>query len=201
MDKLKQFSRGGFVGYSSHDLGKNICEAAVARGAKIIEKHFTLDRTLKGIDHRVSLLPNEFLEMSNSIKEIELAVQIFDNALCPITLMHTVSTYPAQEKHLNLNCIKSLQTKFDKPIGYSGHEATVLPSIVAAVLGATCIERHITLDRAMYGSDQAASLQKNGLRDLVNSIRKSEIVLGDGEKTIIPEELEVAKKLRYWYQN
>ena len=136
-----------------------------------------------------------------NIKEIELAVQIFENALCPITLMHTVSTYPAQEKHLNLNCIKSLQTKFDKPIGYSGHEATVLPSIVAAVLGATCIERHITLDRAMYGSDQAASLQKNGLRDLVNSIRKSEIVLGDGEKTIIPEELEVAKKLRYWYQN
>ena len=74
MDTLKEFSRGGFVGYSSHDLGKNICEAAVARGAKIIEKHFTLDRSLKGIDHRVSLLPNEFLEMSNSIKEIELAI-------------------------------------------------------------------------------------------------------------------------------
>ncbi len=74
MDTLKEFSRGGFVGYSSHDLGKNICEAAVARGAKIIEKHFTLDRSLKGVDHRVSLLPNEFLEMSNSIKEIELAI-------------------------------------------------------------------------------------------------------------------------------
>lgn len=74
MDTLKEFSRGGFVGYSSHDLGKNICEAAVARGAKIIEKHFTLDRSLKGIDHRVSLLPHEFLEMSNSIREIELAI-------------------------------------------------------------------------------------------------------------------------------
>ena len=74
MDTLKEFSRGGMVGYSSHDLGKNICEAAVARGAKIIEKHFTLDRSLKGVDHRVSLLPNEFLEMSNSIKEIELAI-------------------------------------------------------------------------------------------------------------------------------
>tara|TARA_B100001989_G_scaffold251752_1_gene231752 strand:- start:2586 stop:3434 length:849 start_codon:yes stop_codon:yes gene_type:complete len=136
-----------------------------------------------------------------NIQEIEIAVEIFDNASCPITLMHSVSTYPAQERHLNLNCIKSLQTKFEKPIGYSGHEATVLPSIVAAVLGATCIERHITLDRAMYGSDQAASLQKNGLRDLVNSVRKSAIVLGDGEKKIIPEEMEVAKKLRYWYQN
>ena len=135
------------------------------------------------------------------IKEIEQAVKFFDEASCPITLMHTVSTYPAQEKHLNLNCIKTLKDKFGKPIGYSGHEATVLPSVVAAVLGATCIERHITLDRAMYGSDQAASLQKNGLRDLVNSVRKSEIVLGNGEKTIIPEEIEVAKKLRYWYQN
>ena len=136
-----------------------------------------------------------------NIKEIELAIKIFDEAKCPVTLMHTVSTYPAEEKHLNLNCIRTLKDKFDKPIGYSGHEATVLPSVVAAVLGATCIERHITLDRAMYGSDQAASLQKNGLRDLVNSIRKSEIVLGNGEKTIIPEEIEVAKKLRYWYQN
>ena len=135
------------------------------------------------------------------IKEIEQAVKFFDEASCPITLMHTVSTYPAQEKHLNLNCIKTLKDKFGKPIGYSGHEATVLPSVEAAVLGATCIERHITLDRAMYGSDQAASLQKNGLRDLVNSVRKSEIVLGNGEKTIIPEEIEVAKKLRYWYQN
>lgn len=135
------------------------------------------------------------------IKEIEQAVKFFDEASCPITLMHTVSTYPAQEKHLNLNCIKTLKEKFGKPIGYSGHEATVLPSVIAAVLGATCIERHITLDRAMYGSDQAASLQKNGLRDLVNSVRKSEIVLGNGEKTIIPEEIEVAKKLRYWYQN
>ena len=135
------------------------------------------------------------------IKEIEQAVKFFDEASCPITLMHTVSTYPAQEKHLNLNCIKTLKDKFGKPIGYSGHEATVLPSVVAAVLGATCIERHITLDRAMYGSDQAASLQKNGLRDLVNSVRKSEIVLGNGEKTIIPEEIEVARKLRYWYQN
>tara|TARA_A100001388_G_C28775072_1_gene506844 strand:+ start:7271 stop:8119 length:849 start_codon:yes stop_codon:yes gene_type:complete len=135
------------------------------------------------------------------MKEIELAVKIFDDASCPLTLMHTVSTYPAQEKHLNLNCIKTLKDKFNKPIGYSGHEATVLPSVIAAVLGATSIERHITLDRAMYGSDQAASLQKNGLRDLVQSIRKSEIVLGNGEKTIIPEEIEVAKKLRYWYQN
>ena len=105
------------------------------------------------------------------------------------------------EEDLNLNCIKTLQARYKVPVGYSGHESSVTPSFIAATLGATAIERHITLDRAMYGSDQAASLQKNGLRDLVQSIRKSEIVLGNGEKMIIPEEIEVAKKLRYWYQN
>ena len=136
-----------------------------------------------------------------NLDEIDNAIKIFDNANCPITLMHTVSTYPAEEKHLNLNCINTLSKKFGKPVGYSGHEATVLPSVIAAVLGATCIERHITLDRAMYGSDQSASLQLNGLRNLVESVHKSQIVLGDGLKKIIPEEIEVAKKLRYWYQN
>jgi len=136
-----------------------------------------------------------------NLDEIQQAINIFDDAECPITLMHTVSTYPAQEEHLNLNCINTLRAKFKKPVGYSGHEATVLPSVISAVLGATCIERHITLDRAMYGSDQAASLQINGLRNLVESVRKSEVVLGDGLKKIIPEEIEVAKKLRYWYQS
>ena len=136
-----------------------------------------------------------------NLEDIKIAIEVFDKASCPITLMHSVSTYPAEEKHLNLKCIETLKEKFGKPIGYSGHEATVLPSIVAAVLGANVIERHITLDRAMYGSDQAASLQKNGLLNLVESIRKFEIVVGDGVKKVIPEEIEVANKLRYWNQN
>ena len=136
-----------------------------------------------------------------NIDQIRKAIKIFDDNSCPVTLMHTVSTYPAKEEHLNLNCINTLKQEFGKNVGYSGHEATVLPSIVAAVLGATCIERHITLDRAMYGSDQAASLQKNGLRNLVDSLRKYRNLLGDGEKKIIQEELDVAKKLRYWVEN
>ncbi len=133
-----------------------------------------------------------------TMEEIKSAVNIFESVECPLVLMHTVSTYPAKDNQLNLNCINTLREEFKKPVGYSGHESTVTPSLYAAALGAICIERHITMDRAMYGSDQSASLQESGLRNLVQSLRKYQAVLGDGVKRIIPEELEVAKKLRYW---
>ena len=97
-----------------------------------------------------------------------------------------------------LTDIRTLKERYGVPIGYSGHEATVSPSIVAASLGASVIERHITLDRAMYGSDQAASLQKDGLEQLVNALKKIPLILGDGKKKILKEELDVSKKLRYW---
>ena len=133
-----------------------------------------------------------------TLEEIRKALDIFEAYDCPVTLMHTVSTYPAKEEDLNLKCIKTLKEKFGKTVGYSGHEASVTPSIYAAALGATCIERHITLDRSMYGSDQSASLQEAGLRSLVASLNKFHKISGDGIKKIIPEEVEVAKKLRYW---
>ena len=133
-----------------------------------------------------------------SLDQIRQACDIFDSYNCPVTLMHTVSTYPAKEEDLNLKCIKTLKDEFGKPVGYSGHESSVTPSIYAASLGASCIERHITLDRAMYGSDQSASLQESGLRSLVGSLNKFHSILGDGIKRIIPEEVEVANKLRYW---
>lgn len=132
------------------------------------------------------------------IKEIEKAVNIFAQYDCELMLFHTVSTYPAEESDLNLNCIKTLKEKYGLPIGYSGHEASVSPSIIAAALGASVIERHITLDRAMYGSDQAASLQYEGLKQLTSIIRKLPKILGKGEKVVLSKELEVAKKLRYW---
>lgn len=133
-----------------------------------------------------------------TLEEVDNAVNIFKKYNCEFMLLHTVSTYPAKESDLNLNCIKTLRERYGVSVGYSGHEATVSPSIVAASLGATVIERHITLDRAMYGSDQAASLQKDGLEQLVNALQKIPLILGDGKKKILKEELDVSKKLRYW---
>jgi N-acetylneuraminate synthase len=130
--------------------------------------------------------------------DIDRAVNVFKMANCPIVLMHTVSTYPAPEKDLNLQLINSLRERYGLPVGYSGHESSVSPSIMAAMMGAVAIERHITLDRAMYGSDQAASLELSGLLNLVAAIRKIPNCLGDGVKRMAPGEESVAKKLRYW---
>ena len=130
--------------------------------------------------------------------DIDAIVSIFHDYNCPLVLMHTISTYPANEEDLNLKMIQTLAEKYGLPVGYSGHESSVSPSIVAATLGAVAIERHITLDRAMWGTDHSASLEANGLNHLVGSIRKISVVLGDGVKKKIEAETEVAKKLRYW---
>ena len=130
--------------------------------------------------------------------EIAAAIAIFRKHDCPIVLMHTVSTYPSPEDDLNLLVLNDLRRRYGVPVGYSGHEASVSPSVIACVLGAVAIERHITLDRAMYGSDQAASLEKAGLENLVAQVRKIPVVLGDGVKRITAGEQAVAKKLRYW---
>jgi N-acetylneuraminate synthase len=133
-----------------------------------------------------------------TLENIDAAVEIFDRAKCQYVLLHSVSTYPANEADLNLAVIDTLKNRYMCPIGYSGHESSVSPSIFAAVLGARVIERHITLDRSMYGSDQSASLELPGLLNLVTAIRKIGMCLGEGKKIVIPSEIEVAKKLRYW---
>ncbi len=132
--------------------------------------------------------------------DIERALKIFSKNISSssLTLMHCVGTYPCAEEDLNLQMIPTLQKKYIYPVGYSGHEASVSPSVMAAVLGATAIERHITLDRSMYGSDQAASLEPHGFKSLCDQIRKIPKIMGDGIKKILPGEIEVAKKLRYW---
>jgi N-acetylneuraminate synthase len=132
------------------------------------------------------------------LEQLDEAVAIFERWDCPITLMHTVSVYPCKESDLNLACIGTLRKRYGLPVGYSGHEVSPIPSIVAASLGARAVERHITLDRAMYGSDQAASLESRGLQMLVSGIRSYEACLGTGEKVFADEEQAVAKKLRYW---
>ena len=133
-----------------------------------------------------------------TMEQITAAVEIFEEADCPFVLLHTTSVYPSAEEILNIRAINTLREAFQVPIGYSGHESTVMPSLVAATLGAIVIERHITLDRAMYGSDQAASLSEKGLTTLVDEIRRLPRVLGDGIKKIEKGELDVAAKLRYW---
>ncbi len=133
-----------------------------------------------------------------SMKEIENLVEIFKRNQCELVLMHTVSAYPANDSDLNLKCIKTLSKKFNLPIGYSGHEISTAPSVFAAMLGAVAIERHVTIDRAMYGSDQSASLEKPGMNSLCSTIRKIKNCLGDGEKRILEEEYLISKKLRYW---
>lgn len=134
----------------------------------------------------------------STYEDIDRAVAIFKKHNCPIVLMHTISTYPSKEEDLNLLVIKTLQDRYGLPVGYSGHEASVSPSVFAVILGAVAIERHVTLDRAMYGSDQAASLEYEGLVRMVGMIRKIPVVLGDGVKKFDEAEKQVSKKLRYW---
>lgn len=133
-----------------------------------------------------------------TLEQLDETVAIFRKHACPFTLMHTVSVYPCKEDDLNLACTQTLKKRYGVPVGYSGHEVSPMPSIIAASLGAVAVERHITLDRAMYGSDQAASLEVRGLETLVKGIRSYEVCLGTGEKVFSEAERANAKKLRYW---
>lgn len=132
----------------------------------------------------------------SSYAEIDHAVSIFKEYNCPFELMHCVSTYPMKDEDANLNAIKTLRERYNCNVGYSGHEAGLAISIGASALGISSLERHITLDRAMYGSDQAASIEPAGFRHLVGSVRKVENAMGDGEKRVLSAEVDIAKKLR-----
>ena len=132
----------------------------------------------------------------STYEQIDVAIDIFDSYKCPYELMHTVSTYPMQDEDANLNVIYSLKKRYQCNVGYSGHEAGIAVSYAAAACGISSLERHITLDRAMYGSDQSASLEPDGLNKLVGGVRKIEKAMGDGIKKFIKEEIPISKKLR-----
>lgn len=132
----------------------------------------------------------------STFEDIDKAVNIFKTVKCPFELMHTVSTYPMKDEDANLNVIKTLRNKYKCNVGYSGHEVGLAISYAAAALGISSLERHITLDRSMYGSDQASSIEPSGLRHLVKAIRKIEKAMGDGNKKIIESEIPIARKLR-----
>ena len=133
----------------------------------------------------------------STMTEISRAVKLFRKFDCPFELMHSHSAYPMTAHEANLRVIQTLKKKFKCNVGYSGHEISSYSICMAAVLlGARSIERHITLDRSMYGSDQAASLEPSGLIRLVRDIRELDFVLGDGKKRIWDSELPAQKKLR-----
>lgn len=133
----------------------------------------------------------------SSIDEIDEVVNLFVKADCPFELMHCNSTYPMRDEDANLLCIPMLRQRYSALVGYSGHETSVTKVCVAAVaLGATSIERHITLDRASYGSDQAASVECHDLKNFVEVVRAVPAILGNGVKSITEPEMAARKKLR-----
>ena len=133
----------------------------------------------------------------STMKDIEKAIKVFRKYKCPFELMHTHSAYPMQIEEANLNMITILKKKFKCNVGYSGHEPNAISvSVPAVVLGASSIERHITIERTLYGHDQSSSLEPNGLTHLVSTIRNIEKIMGNGKKKIWESEKENMKKLR-----
>ncbi len=131
------------------------------------------------------------------LEDIDKVVDVFKQKNCEFELMHCVSTYPMKDEDANLLAIKTLRDRYNCNVGYSGHETSLAKiGIVAATLGATSIERHITLDRAMYGSDQSASISYEVLKNFTESVRVIQKILGDGEKKVTEKEIPIRKKLR-----
>ncbi len=133
----------------------------------------------------------------STLEEIDEVVKIFKDVNCPFELMHCNSTYPMKEEDANLLCIPMLRDRYKCEVGYSGHESSLIKVCAAAVtLGATSLERHITLDRAMYGSDQAASIETHALRNFVETVRAIPGILGSGKKVLDEAEIKTREKLR-----
>jgi N-acetylneuraminate synthase len=171
VDFIDQFDPPAYKIASASLTDDNLLRHTRAKGKPIILS--TGMSTLEQVDHAVEILGKESL-----------------------VILHTCSTYPAPYNELNLRVIASFCDRYHVPVGYSGHE-TGLPSTIAAVaLGAKMVERHITLDRAMWGTDQAASLEPNGITRLVRDIRLVETAMGEPVKKVIPSEISIMRKLR-----
>ena len=130
----------------------------------------------------------------STMEEIRHAVKLLGEE--NLILYHCTSTYPTEHNEINLKVIEELRREFNCPVGYSGHEKGVLPSVLSVQLGANSVERHITIDRTLWGSDQAASLEPEGLRRMVRDIREVKTILGNGKKVVYDSEIPVKKKLR-----
>ena len=159
---------------------------------KIASASLTDDNLLKY--HRNFRKPIILSTGMSSMQEIEHAISVLGSE--NLIVLHSTSTYPAKLEELNLKMITTLKTKFPFPIGYSGHEVGLSTSLAAFILGSCMLERHITLDRAMWGSDHAASVEPQGLQRLVKDLRSCERALGDGVKQVYDSEIPIREKLR-----
>ena len=170
-------------------------EFLIAHGCplvKIASASVTDEDLLKAVAE--STLPTILSTGMSTLEEIDGAVsKLRDN---PLILMHATSTYPCPPEEANLRCMNTLRERYGLPVGYSGHEHGIQISVAAVALGAVAVERHITLNRAMWGTDQAASLGPRGIETLVRDIRVLESALGDGTKRIFPGEVEPRRRLR-----
>ncbi len=144
--------------------------------------------------HRATRRPLILSTGMSEYSEIEHAIQVVGED--DLIVLHCTSTYPSTPDELNLRAIATFAERFDIPIGYSGHEVGLATTYAAAVLGACVVERHLTLDRAMWGSDQAASIEPHGMKRLVRDIRELELALGDGCKRVYQSEVPILQKLR-----
>ena len=132
----------------------------------------------------------------STLEEIDVAVEVFRREECPFEVMHCVTVYAMKNELANLRVIDTLRERYHCNVGYSGHETGRIITVAAAAMGATSVERHITLNRAMYGSDQAASLEIQELHRLMDDIRTVVNSFGDGVKRVLPEEMPIREKLR-----
>jgi N-acetylneuraminate synthase len=159
---------------------------------KIASASLTDDALLR--HHRKTNKPIILSTGMSTLAQVDHAVEVLGTK--DLVILHTTSAYPAKVEDLNLRMIPALQARYGVPIGYSGHETGLVPSVAAVALGACMVERHITLDRAMWGSDHAASVEPQGLMRLVRDIRVIEAAMGDGEKHVSSDEVPIMKKLR-----
>lgn len=159
---------------------------------KIASASLTDDNLLR--HHRRTERPLVISTGMSTLEQIDHAVEVLGTK--DLILMHTTSTYPSKLEELNLRVIQTLKERYKVPVGYSGHEVGLPTSVAASTLGACMIERHITLDRAMWGSDQAASVEPNGFARLVRDVRSLETAMGDGVKRVYASEEPIIAKLR-----
>jgi len=159
---------------------------------KIASASITDDDLLK--HHRTKGLPIIISTGMSTLDEIDRAVEVLGKK--DLIIMHSTSTYPAQYDELNLKVIPMLRQRYGVPVGYSGHETGLASSVAAAAIGASIVERHLTMDRAMWGSDHAASLEPSGMTRLIRDIRLIETAMGDGVKRVYEREKPIIQKLR-----
>lgn len=159
---------------------------------KIASASLTDDALLR--HHRRMGRPIVLSTGMSTLAEVDHAVEVLGTS--DLVLLHTTSAYPAEDRDLNLRVIATLRERYGVPVGYSGHEKGLATSVAAVALGAVMVERHITLDRTLWGTDQAASVEPQGLERLVRDIRAVEAALGDGQKRVTEAEIAVQKKLR-----